>query len=96
MKHRYLNNVAKLRFTADKCTGCGRCTDVCPHGVFGMETGKAVIIDKNLCMECGACSRNCPASAIDVEAGTGCAAAVIFGWITGKEPNCVFGADECC
>ena len=88
MKHKYLKNVATLRLTQDKCTGCGKCTEVCPHGVFVLENSKAVIADKDLCMECGACARNCPVSAITVDANVGCAAAVIFGWLTGGEPSC--------
>ena len=88
MKHRYLKNVATLNLSTEKCTGCGKCTEVCPHGVFTIENGKAVIIDKNSCMECGACAVNCPASAISVDSGTGCALAIIMGWFTGKEPSC--------
>ena len=96
MKHKYLKNVAKLSLSLEKCNGCGKCTEVCPHGVFGIDNGKAEIIDKNSCMECGACAKNCPPSAIAVEEGTGCAFAVILGWLTGKEPNCGCVADECC
>jgi ferredoxin len=39
-------------------------------------------------MECGACALNCPAGALKVDAGVGCAAAIIYSWITGKEPTC--------
>ena len=62
-----------------------------------MDDRKAHITDKNLCMECGACARNCPASAIQVSAGTGCAVAIIKGWLTGKEPSCGCDGDiNCC
>jgi NAD-dependent dihydropyrimidine dehydrogenase PreA subunit len=88
MKHRYLKNVATLNLNPDKCVGCERCLDVCPHGVLSLESGKAIIIDKNSCMECGACAMNCPMSVISVEANVGCAAAIIFGWLTGKEAAC--------
>ena len=91
-KHRYLKNVTTLAYTAEKCVGCERCTEVCPHGVFDMDYKKAYITDKDLCMECGACALNCPAGAIEVNAGVGCAAAIITGWITGKEPTC--GCDD--
>jgi len=88
MIHRYLKNVVSLSFDEEKCTGCGRCTEVCPHGVFDAAGGKAEILKRDLCMECGACALNCPAKAIEVKAGVGCAAAVIWGWFTGKEPAC--------
>jgi len=79
MKQKYLKNVATLALAAEKCTGCGRCTEVCPHGVFAIENGKAQIIDKDYCMECGACALNCPAEAITVRTGVGCAYAALFG-----------------
>lgn len=97
MKHRYLKNVATLRLFSEKCVGCGRCTEVCPHGVFKINDRKAQIYDKDLCMECGACAVNCPAHAIDVDSGVGCAAAVMKGWLTGKEPSCdCSGGGDCC
>ncbi len=74
---RYLSGVSTLEYNAERCTGCGRCAEVCPHQLFSLEGGKAVLSDKDLCMECGACKRNCPAGAIKVQAGVGCAAAVI-------------------
>jgi NAD-dependent dihydropyrimidine dehydrogenase PreA subunit len=88
MKHKYLSNITTLFLLTEKCIGCGICTEVCPHGVFMVNSGKAEIIDKNSCMECGACSKNCPASALTVNAGVGCAYAVIMGWLTGQEPTC--------
>ena len=88
MRHRYLKNVATLAFDEGKCIGCERCTEVCPHGVFDMGDGIARIVDRDACMECGACALNCPTSAIEVNAGTGCAAAIIMSWFTGKEPIC--------
>ena len=88
MKHRYLKNVSTLAFDAEKCVGCGRCAEVCPHRVFEMGKRKAVAADKDSCMECGACALNCPASAIKVDAGVGCAAAIVKSWFTGEEPTC--------
>ena len=97
MKHRYLKNVATLAFDVEKCTGCGLCTEVCPHGVFEIDEKKAVVADKDFCMECGACALNCPGGAIEVNAGVGCAAAIINGWITGGEPTCDCGCGgDCC
>ena len=96
MQHKYLKNVTTLSFAAEKCTGCGKCTEVCPHGVFDVDGGKARIIKKDLCMECGACALNCPAGAIDVNAGVGCAAAIIMSWFTGREPTCGCSDDGGC
>ena len=88
MKHQYLKNVTTLAFDAEKCTGCGKCTEVCPHGVFDMDAKKARIVQRDFCIECGACALNCPVRAIEVKAGTGCAAAILMSWFTGKEPVC--------
>ena len=99
MKHKYLKNVSTLVFYTEKCVGCGRCTEVCPHGVFETNEKKARLVDKNFCMECGACALNCPAKAIDVSVVVGCAAAVIMSWFTGKEPSCGCSGDNggvCC
>ena len=96
MKHKYLKNVTSLSYAIEKCTGCGICSEVCPHGVFSISEGKARVIEKDSCMECGACALNCPAKAIEVNAGVGCATAVIIGWLTGKDPTCGCGDNGCC
>ena len=85
---KYLANVTTLAFAADKCTGCGRCVEVCPQGVFEMGDKRATITDRDLCMECGACAKNCDFGAIAVNSGVGCAAAIINSMITGGEPSC--------
>ena len=73
----YLSDVVTLNLDHEKCVGCGICLVVCPHDVFSMNNGNAMIQDRDSCMECGACSRNCPSEAVTVKAGVGCAAAVI-------------------
>ena len=88
---KYLKNVATLAYDPEKCTGCRRCTEVCPHAVFEMRDGKITIIDRDRCMECGACALNCDFGAIAVGSGVGCAAAIISGMITGGEPTCDCG-----
>jgi NAD-dependent dihydropyrimidine dehydrogenase PreA subunit len=85
---KYLANVTTLQYSSDKCTGCGRCVEVCPQGVFEMRDKRAAITDKDLCMECGACAKNCDFGALSVNAGVGCAAAIITGLLTGGEPTC--------
>ena len=88
---KYLANVTTLKYDPEKCAGCGRCVEVCPHGVFLMQDKRASITDKDRCMECGACARNCDFGAITVDSGVGCAAAIINGMITGNEPTCGCG-----
>jgi len=73
----YLRNVTTLRLDPERCCGCGRCVEVCPHAVLCIVDRKAQVHDRDACMECGACARNCPAEAIAVRAGVGCAAAVL-------------------
>jgi ferredoxin len=82
---RYLDNVVTLTLDAQKCIGCGACTQVCPHSVLAMQNRKAYILDLNACMECGACANNCPTEALTVTPGVGCASYIIQSWIVGKE-----------
>lgn len=98
MKHIYLKNVVTLKLDTERCKGCGMCEMVCPHGVFAMDTEKAVITDRDACMECGACEKNCPFAAIEVKTGVGCASAVIHSLLTGSEPSCDCsgGSGGCC
>lgn len=94
MRMTYLKNGETLSLNGALCTGCRECIEVCPHAVFDMEGGKAVIADHLSCMECGACMKNCAAGAIRVKAGVGCAAAVIQGMLRGTEPSCACGGSE--
>jgi ferredoxin len=87
---KYLSGVSTLEYFSDKCTGCGRCVEVCPHAVFVKAEGekKVRVTDSDLCMECGACKQNCAFGAIEVDYGVGCAAAIINSLIYGGEPSC--------
>ncbi len=88
MRQTYLKNVVTLEYDPARCFGCGLCATVCPHAVFSIQNDKAQIVNRDSCMECGACVRNCPVGALSVNAGVGCAAAIIQGMLTGKEPSC--------
>ncbi|MFO7569108.1 MAG: mercury methylation ferredoxin HgcB [Smithellaceae bacterium] len=90
---RYLKNVATLALDEKKCTGCGLCLDVCPHGVFNMNAKSVRITDRDACMECGACAVNCPVSAVTVQSGVGCAAAVI-NQLLGRTGECCCGPED--
>lgn len=78
---RYLQGVTSLRYDQERCIGCGRCVEVCPHAVFSLVAGKARLLDADACIECGACARNCPPMAIRVDSGTGCASGLINEWL---------------
>ncbi len=91
---RYLADVAKLELDPAACTGCGRCVEVCPHGVFSVAEKRASITDLDACMECGACAKNCAAGAIRVEAGVGCASGLINEWLRERKLRGVGG--NCC
>jgi len=82
---RYLSNVATLELDQDRCIGCGRCLEVCPHQVFQLEAKLARIDDRDACMECGACAGNCPVRAIRVDSGVGCATGLINEWLRSKK-----------
>lgn len=100
MKQQYLKNVVTLELDPDKCIGCGKCLEVCPHNVFKLDSGKVQIQSRDNCMECGACVRNCPVQAVSVDAGVGCAYAIIRGKLGGTAPCCGASDDDskgpCC
>ena len=86
--------VNTLRYDKEKCSGCGMCSEVCPHRVFSMNARKAEVVRKFACMECGACQRNCPTGAISVDSGVGCASAMIIAALRGKkDADC---GSDCC
>ena len=87
MKHTYLSNAVSLVYTPEKCTGCGRCAEVCPHDVFTIQNKKAMLVSRDNCMECGACQINCAFAAIAVHKGVGCAEAMINGILTKGNPD---------
>jgi len=95
---KYLHNASTLRYAPEKCVQCGRCVEVCPHGVFEADDKRVALTDRDLCMECGACAMNCAFGAISVNSGVGCAAAIIRGMLTGGEPTCDCGPPRsaCC
>lgn len=85
-----------LGYDEGRCSGCGLCVIVCPHGVFA-ENGSTVRLARaHACMECGACQRNCPTGAIEVDSGVGCATALFYAALTGREACCGPRDEPCC
>lgn len=46
-----------------KCTGCGKCKEICEYNAVAVVKDKALIFE-NLCHGCGGCSLVCPENAI--------------------------------
>ena len=56
----------KASVNPDKCSGCGRCAEVCRfEAITRAEEGHAYKVDALSCEGCGVCSFLCPEKAID-------------------------------
>lgn len=55
---------ARVAVDSGRCTGCGDCLQVCPHGVFSFDGSKAVAGNPDACTLCGRCLQVCQTSAI--------------------------------
>ena len=56
--------VSSRKFRAtNKCTGCGKCTSVCPYDSIKLVGGRPQWADK--CTHCMACISGCPSEAIE-------------------------------
>lgn len=51
----------------NKCTGCGVCLEVCPHGAVTGEKKQAHVINDQKCQKCAICKEQCKFDAIVVE-----------------------------
>ena len=110
MNLRYYTSALTLELDSTRCVGCGRCVEVCPHGVFALMHNvpggigslpharqphrQSHIVARDRCMECGACALNCATGAIRAGAGVGCATAIINGMIRGTASECGCGGRE--
>lgn len=54
-----------LLASADLCTGCGACKEICPKDAIAFYDDKEGFptpkIDSELCVQCGLCEKSCPA-----------------------------------
>lgn len=55
-----------VRVIAERCTGCGLCTRVCPTDALRMKGGVAEV-DEKVCSACAKCVSACPQQAIIFE-----------------------------
>ena len=47
---------------AERCSHCGMCVSVCPHGAVAM-TDSGAAVDPGFCQACGLCAASCPSHA---------------------------------
>jgi len=68
---RFRNPIGKYRLNrTDACEECGKCVDVCPHGVHVMRRGKVFVENHYLCVgpDCpDPCHKACPVNALSVK-----------------------------
>ena len=63
-----LNKFRVLRYYRDSCIGCRSCVEVCPQGVWDIDTEKrAVLAHTGNCTACRACLVQCEGGAIKAE-----------------------------
>ena len=52
------------KFITNNCTGCGVCSNICPHNAIKMkENGEGFLypsVDSSACIDCGMCQKRCP------------------------------------
>jgi NAD-dependent dihydropyrimidine dehydrogenase PreA subunit len=50
---------------AEKCSGCGTCTETCPFDALEIQEALAIVKEDD-CSECGACVDECPSEALSL------------------------------
>lgn len=51
----------------DKCSHCGLCVPICPHGAILSSKDTPFFIDPGFCKGCGLCVSSCPSRAINLK-----------------------------
>ena len=54
----------RIIIDAEKCIGCGICSEMCPEGVLALENEIARVVKLDDCIECKACEVNCEYDAV--------------------------------
>lgn len=59
----------EITINEKKCSGCGKCGEVCPKGpkIWKLENDVAVIIDLRYCINCKNCAALCPEGIIKIK-----------------------------
>ncbi len=53
-----------IAIDAEKCIGCGRCSEVCPGSLIKLESKRAYIKYPKDCWGCTSCIKECPVHAV--------------------------------
>lgn len=53
----------QLEYFSERCTGCGKCLEVCSRGVHSLSNGRHVV-DMKLCSSCMQCADSCYSRAL--------------------------------
>lgn len=58
----------RIEVDKEKCTGCGKCREICPKGpkIWEIKNGKAEAGNLQHCHVCTLCASKCPVGAIRV------------------------------
>lgn len=59
----------QIMFYEERCTGCGRCRDICPRNAIELQ-GKIPSVNKALCSLCKMCMEECINNAREAAAGS--------------------------
>ena len=53
----------------DRCSGCGRCVELCPEHAISINDGGISVTDRDKCVRCGECVDECYNEARTISAG---------------------------